>query len=297
MLCASLDLRAKMINKLTLERDGFLLDIKIVGQATADKLDIVVLGSSEYYIKTFSSNLYKSLRFIFVNHRGFSKTVKSLDNSAIELEHIIDDLEFVRNYLNLSNFILLGHSGHGYMALAYAKKYPQHLSHLILMNLSPYGGARNIEAANIYFQESICPERKALFDKNMRSLPEKIAANPNKAFIARMLAFGPMIWFTPDYDASTLWQDVPLIPEIIDYIWGKIFTQIDIANYTQDLDIPVLLILGRYDYWNPPHLWEAYRPFFSDLTMRIFERSGHSPQLEEPDNFEHEILSWLNSKK
>lgn len=282
-----------MINNLTLERDGFLLDIKIVGQGQ----DVIVLGSSAYYIKTFSSNLYQNLRFIFVDHRGFGKALRSFDSSAIGLDQIVEDLEFVRNYLSLDKFTLIGHSGHGYMALAYAQKYAMRLNGLILMNLSPYGGPRNFEAANVYFQESVCPVRKAILNQNMQGLPARLSANPDRAFVERMLAFGPMIWFDPAYDASLLWQDVNLVPAILEHLWGKIFTEIDVASYLQNLSVPVLLLLGRYDYWNPPYLWENYRALFSNLTVRVFEQSGHTPQLEEPNSFENEILAWLNSEK
>ncbi|MDJ1258058.1 MAG: alpha/beta hydrolase [Candidatus Midichloria sp.] len=48
-----------------------------------------------------------------------------------------------------------------------------------------------------------------------------------------------------------------------------------------------------YDDFNPPHLWEKYRTFASDFTVRIFEKSNHTPQLEEPDNFDEELMKWL----
>lgn len=36
------------------------------------------------------------------------------------------------------------------------------------------------------------------------------------------------------------------------------------------LSIPIFLGLGRYDYWNPPFLWEKIRSYFNDLTIRVF---------------------------
>lgn len=57
--------------------------------------------------------------------------------------------------------------------------------------------------------------------------------------------------------------------------------------------MPVFLALGRYDYWNPPYLWNAVRMLFSDLTIKVFEKSGHTPQLEQPKDFNRELLNWL----
>jgi proline iminopeptidase len=275
--------------KMTLDCDGFLLDIKIVGEGQ----DVVIIGSSDYYAKTFSTDLYTKLRLIFVDHRGFGASTRDFTNNDFELDKIVSDLEFVRRSLKLEKFVLVGHSGHGYMVLAYAQKYPDHVSKLVLMNLSPYGGPKNFEAANKYFQESVCPERKLLLSQNLVTLEAKVAAYPARAFIARMLVFGPMIWFKPDYDATWLWENVKIVPEMIDYVWGKIFAEIDIKNYVSHLSMPVLLVLGRYDYWNPPYLWESYRILFKDLTIRIFEQSGHSPQLEEQSEFNRELVNFI----
>ena len=63
------------------------------------------------------------------------------------------------------------------------------------------------------------------------------------------------------------------------------------------LQAPVFLALGRYDHIiAPPFSWDTIRPKFHDLTVRIFEKSGHTPQLEEPDAFDAELLEWLNEK-
>ncbi|NDB83077.1 MAG: alpha/beta hydrolase, partial [Alphaproteobacteria bacterium] len=56
-----------------------------------------------------------------------------------------------------------------------------------------------------------------------------------------------------------------------------------------------MCIRDRYDYFNPPHLWEKYREHVSDLTVRIFEKSAHTPQLEESRNFDEELIGWLDN--
>lgn len=105
-----------------------------------------------------------------------------------------------------------------------------------------------------------------------------------------------MIWYDENFDASNLWKEVKVNPEIMDYLWGNVFREIDIKKDLDKLSVPVLLGLGRYDYWNPPYLWEAMRPYFKNLTIRIFEKSGHTPQYEEPELFDQELLQWLSSQ-
>ena len=74
------------------------------------------------------------------------------------------------------------------------------------------------------------------------------------------------------------------------------FAYYNVANALKAISCPIFLALGRYDYFNPPHLWEKYREHASDLTIRIFEKSAHTPQLEESDNFDEELMRWLEHK-
>ena len=281
---------AKKINT-TVERDGFILSCCSEGESAG--LPAIVIGSSVYYPRTFSRDLCKQIQMIYLDHRGFSKATKPFDNSSFELDALIDDIEAARKKLELEKIAIIGHSGHALMALEYAKKYPNHVSHVLLIATSPNANTDTFAAADRYFIESVCPERKALYEKNMQLLKNDIEANPDKRFIFYSLRSGPRIWYDYQYDATLLWQDVTVIPEMFDYVWGELFKKIDITINLHQLNIPVLLMLGRYDYWNPPHLWEPLRQKFNNLTIRVFEKSGHTPQLEEPELFDNELLSWL----
>lgn len=43
-------------------------------------------------------------------------------------------------------------------------------------------------------------------------------------------------------------------------------------------------------------MWEKIRSYFNNLTIRFFEKSGHTPQFEEAEQFNAELLQWLNQK-
>jgi proline iminopeptidase len=40
-------------------------------------------------------------------------------------------------------------------------------------------------------------------------------------------------------------------------------------------------------------MWEGVRDKFNNLTIRIFEKSSHAPQFEEPELFDKELSEWL----
>lgn len=162
-----------------IERNHFKLQYRIEGTGKPT----IVIGSAIYYPRTFSQNLRGYLQLIFMDHRGFSAPTTSLDPSVFSLDVILDDIEQLSNKLALDNIIIMGHSGHGFIALEYAKKYPQHVSHVVLIGMGPSNSKKNQEAADQYFNDSSCPEQKNILEENLKWLPQEIDADPNNRFI------------------------------------------------------------------------------------------------------------------
>ena len=145
---------------------------------------IMVIGSTIQYPPTFSQQLRKQLKFIFVDHKGFVIPQSTVDNSEYELDVLIDDVERIRQTLNLNHMIVLGHSGNSFIALEYAKKYPQHVSHVVMLGIAPNLSPASKTAAEQYWQDSVDPERKAAMERNMRELSdEQITQLPNRSTI------------------------------------------------------------------------------------------------------------------
>ena len=57
-----------------------------------------------------------------------------------------DDVEQIRKALDIPKICVLGHSIHGNLALEYARKYPQHTSHVIVIGAPPNGMRKNLKA-------------------------------------------------------------------------------------------------------------------------------------------------------
>ena len=282
---------------------------------------------------------------VFVDHRGFSPPYDCKDTAQFQLDSLIDDIELVRKELGFDKIIVMGHSGHAFMALEYAKKYPANVSHLVMMCAGPNLSHEAHLAAQRYLNDSVCPERKAALAQSLTRLPQEIEAAPEKAFITYCLLMGPKSWFDYNYDATKLWEGVEVSMAMFDYVWGKVFRDINITENLDQLQAPVFLALGRYDYlqppphmwegvevnmamfdyvWGevfrdiditenldkllspvllalgrydylvpPPYMWEGVRDKFNNLTIRIFEKSSHAPQFEEPELFDKELIEWL----
>jgi len=117
----------------------------------------------------------------------------------------------------------------------------------------------------------------------------------SQRFIRNYVRHAARIWYDFNFDSSSLWSDVNVNMSIFEYIWGTLFKEINIAENLEILDKPVFLALGRYDFVvAPPESWNLLCPKFQNLSMHIFEYSGHSPFYEEPDLFDAKLLDWLS---
>ncbi|MEM7553846.1 MAG: alpha/beta hydrolase [Cyanobacteria bacterium P01_A01_bin.84] len=271
--------------------DGFKLQYLVEGEG----IPTIVVGSSIYYPRTFSKELRSQLKIAFIDHRGFAPKNNCQNKDKYKLNLLVDDIELFREELDFDQFIMIGHSGHAFIALEYANKYRDRVSHLVLIGAAPDFSDAGNKAAEQYLSDSVCPERKALLARNIDRLTEEIAAASNKrAFVTYCLLMAPKSWYDYNYDGKALWEDVEVNMTMFDFVWGEVFRDIDITKNLELLKAPVFLALGRYDYLIPPfYLWNNIREKFTDITICIFEKSSHTPQFEEPRLFDGELLEWI----
>ena len=89
-------------------------------------------GASHDYFLPYLLPLMRSNRLVFIDERGSGRSSKMEDPKQYTVANMVEDIEAVRQALNLGKMSLLGHSFGGVLVQAYAFKYQQNLSHLIL---------------------------------------------------------------------------------------------------------------------------------------------------------------------
>lgn len=260
----------------------------------------IVIGSWNYYPRTFSSNLRRHLRLIFMDHRGFAPSPGPVDNAEFELDILLDDIELLRKKLKLEKVIIIGHSGHAIMALEYAKKYSQHVSHVVMIGISPGLSEENADATEKNWQNVASVERKAALAKSFEIYSDKKLTNlsSSERFTLEYVRKGPQIWYDFNFNALPLWENVVMNVDMFNHVWGSIFKTIDITKNLDKLQKPIFLALGQYDFIvTPSTAWENIIANYNNFTMCIFEKSGHTPQYEEPELFDTELLQWLSKNE
>lgn len=271
--------------------DGASLHYIIEGSG----IPALVIGSAVYYPRTFSSRLREAFRLAFIDVRHFAESDPSFDLDRISLDTYTDDIEKVRTQTGFEPAVVIGHSHHGNLALEYAKRHPAKVSHVVLIGSPPLEESRTAEAAKAYWENHASETRKAALREKLAALGAEVRQGlaPENAYIARYLAEGPKYWYDAAYDASFLWRGVPVNMDIIKVFRGFFANNYELGWDPERLRAPVLVVMGRYDYVVPHILWAEVRPKLRNLTFHLFEHSGHTPQLEEPERLDRVLLKWI----
>lgn len=254
----------------------------------------LVVGSATYYPRTFSPALRQQLLMVFADHLGFAPA----DDVKLppSLDQVVEDLERTRKAVGLERFVLMGHSGHGYIALEYARRHPERVSHLVMIGTGPSHSDEMRALTEHRWATVADDERVQRFAADMQTLPLALEAEPHRRFVHFCLKMAARSWKDPTFDASDLWAGVDVDMPAIDHLWGEAFRDYDTKSALADVSCPILIAMGRFDYLVPP--LEAWLPLVIErpnVTLQLFELSAHSPQLEEPREFDDRLLNWLRA--
>jgi len=231
-----------------------------------------------------------------VDMRWFAPVRGEMPLNSFSVKKISDDIEQIRKFFGLKKPIIMGHSIHGTVAMEYAKSYPDHLSALIMIG-SPnnYGN----ETYNKYTDkawETASIKRKELQSGNWTELA-RIKDNFNEAelIVEEYCTMSPKYWYDPEYNAKWLWDGITIHADLLRYLYDSLFSNYYMFNDIQAAPVPTLVVLGKFDYAIPPLLWEKDKNI-EYLAIRVLKESAHTPQLEEPENFDRILLDWLKDK-
>lgn len=270
--------------------EGFNFSYSVEGSGPT----ILVPGGPSHYSQTFGAELKEKFRFIFIDHRGFALCNEINAEKLPSMEELVADLEAFRQHLNLESFYLLGHSGHCYLSLAYAKKHPQFVKGLLLLSAGPDLSPENRLAADTYFEEMADEKRKSIHKNNMHLMQKEMAEHPGDEFRIFCIRSAARSSFDPAFDPTPLWKSMHLNLKIVLHMWSHLFSKEIDTQALKSINLPIFIGMGLHDYQVPPHFtWLRYKEYIQQLTFRIFPYSGHNPQLEESKSFLFEIQQWI----
>lgn len=239
------------------------------------------------YKPTFSS-LAEVMQLIYLDHRGQGRSARGARRSYT-LENNVEDLEALRQYLGLERWVVIGGSYGGMVALAYASRYPERVSQLIVY----------ATAADYRFLERAQANLAARGTSSQQAIAEHLWAGTfrDEAHLReyfRLLAPLYSHRYQPDPSEAS-WERAILSVDAINEAFSGFLRHYDLRSQLPRITAPTLVIAGRHDWICPPECSEEFTAMIPGARLDIFEQSGHSIRADEPQQLLTAIANFVTS--
>jgi proline iminopeptidase len=214
---------------------------------------------------------------VFYDQRGNGRSGALAAGQSCTLADQIDDLEALRAHLGYERMDLLGHSWGGYLAMAYAARHPERIDHLVICDSAAPKWSDTVFLFNDIFPEGIERQNALEFASQ---LGDKAAS---QASIREYLA---MLFYSPEKrDRFLAAADSYVYNKEVNERVNADLARFDLGPELPKFHFPTLVITGRYDINAAPvGAWRIHKAI-PGSRFAVFERSGHMPFYEEPEEF------------
>jgi pimeloyl-ACP methyl ester carboxylesterase len=252
------------------------LNLHIEDRGNTDGVPLVFLHSWAGSIRSWRyviEKLPSRLRPIAIDHRGWGKSESP--SSGFGLADLASDVKEVVKALELSRYVLIGHSMSGKVAQLIASERPEKLAGLILVAPAAPG-----------------PMHRPL---DVREGMVK-AMNSDAAIqqaIDNMLTAKRL---SPELNAQIIEDGMRGSPEA-KRAWPLATSQEDITEQAGRIEVPTLVISGELDKVDPAaELRSELLPYIPHAEMKIIPGTGHLSPLESPIEVAELIKYFLDKQ-
>jgi len=242
-------------------------------------------GGTYHYLRALLKLASTNLRVVLFNPRGCGHSWAPKRPSEYTIPNMAEDVEAIRRALRIEELHLLGYEAGGFVALEYAHRHEGPLTSLLLCGTA--GSAEEVRAANRLMFACASPRQRARIRALSRTKsfdsPEyqELADRIRQPFYTRFLKGVPR-----DLKATKLNQTVyrAMISPVGDlYAVDGTMKGWDGRKYYSKIEIPCVVIAGRYDYFLAPSVTMAER--IEPAHLRVLAQSSHLAILEQPREF------------
>lgn len=266
-------------------------------------------GASHDYFLPYLLPLARHNKLIFIDERGSGKSEKLEDPKGYTVENMVEDVEAVRQALALGKISLLGHSYGGVLAQAYALKYQQNLSRLILSST---------------FSSTVAMNK--VFDDIKAKMPSDLRDHINKMEAEGLFGHGPDYRkgrYTDDYMVAAwgegyfpyLYQNRPddnydpvanglMSWDLYKEMWGVHgeyvidgnLKSVEYTNRLSAIKVPTLVMVGDHDEC-AASLSETMHAKIAGSLLVILPKSGHMNFVDQPNLYIKAVDGFLHPPK
>jgi proline iminopeptidase len=269
--------------------NGNALEVEVFG---ADDAPVIIthhgapgLGSRAEPRATFAP-FADTFRVIVFDARGSGA---SEGKPPFSHEQWVADVDALREWAGVERFVMAGGSYGGFISMEYAIRYPQRLHALVLRDTSAdheneQAARRNAQSSSRVTIDMAKLDRvnagAVRDDADLRDCWQEILPLYDHVYdpakVADRVASTPYRYQTHNYAFSVNLPNYDLKPELY------------------KITCPTLVTVGRDDWITPVASSETIASLIPDARLVIFEKSGHSPQIEEAHRWRQVVRDFLH---
>lgn len=223
--------------------------------------------------KSIAIELSKFYQVILIDLPGHGKS--KVYGDIHTMEFMAEKVNEVLTELKIDKMVLIGHSMGGYATLAFEELFPEKLNGFILLNSSSLPDSEEKKEQRL---KAIETAQKNLDTLIKMSIPT-LFAEKNREHLKEEMEF-----------AKQLAKETPL--EGVTAALKGMRVRADRSKILQDSEIPIGIIIGKYDQAINPTELKQIIPDKSNIQVRELE-TAHMSHLEEPDLTLEFILDFL----
>ncbi|MEI3849394.1 MULTISPECIES: alpha/beta fold hydrolase [unclassified Microbacterium] len=225
-------------------------------------------------------------RVVVFDARGSGQ---SEGKGAFSHEQWAADIDGLREWVGADEIAIAGGSYGGFLAMEYAVRYPDRVAAVVLRDTSPDN--RNADAAR---RNALATDRVTIDMEKFDRIDEgRVRDDADLKDCWREIL--PLYDFV--YDPEAVERKVEATPyryEAHNYAFSVNMPHYDIKAQLPSIAAPTLITVGRTDWITPVSCSETIAELVPDSELVVFERSGHSPQIEEADAWTRTVREFLH---
>jgi proline iminopeptidase len=249
-------------------------------------------GISADYRRYFDPNVY---RVVLFDQRGSGKSTPHASIEENTTWHLVEDIERLREHLNIKHWQVFGGSWGSTLALAYAETHPDRVRELVLRGIF----LCRPKEIRWFYQEGASEIFPDVWEEYLKVIPENERADMVSAYHLRLTSDDEAIrlqaaraWSIWEGSTSKLFFDPAMIEKFADPEFALAFARIEchyfmnnaffssdnylIENVGRIRPIPAVIVQGRYDVVCPlTSAWDLHRAW-PEAQLNIIPDAGHS---------------------
>lgn len=271
--------------------DGVTFAYFVSGNGPPLVMQSVGWGPSSSLYRGTLKPLEAEFTVIYFEPRGNGKSTRPASQDCMGTITQAYDLEHLRVHLELQHLFILGHSSGGAIALAYAERFPDRVSKLILVDHTL------LDFKDDSFQQIATKRRDhPIYGPAIKALINMLTTPPNSDLaMAAGLTKALPYYFTDPSKAQLVAKNMGQPPSIWAFRTHGACDKASPFPHTAELaavTAKTLIIFGRDDAVCPIAIAERTQQGIRASKLVIIENAGHFPWIELPERFFKEVVSF-----